>query len=79
MATHRQTTAVTHLVDYEKQNREILEHYDAVEVTVARNENGQVVNAVATYADGETDVLFRASLRGIRPESVQITTTRREG
>ena len=70
---------MTEAGDYEKENRELLEHYDAVEVTVVRNEKGQVLNAAATFADGGTDVLFHASLRGIRPEGISVTTTRRDG
>jgi hypothetical protein len=32
---------------YEAENQAMLEHYGAVEVTVARNSKGQVVDAVA--------------------------------
>lgn len=63
---------------YEAENREMLAHYDAVEVTVVRNAaNGNVIHAVATWSNGESDVLYHVSPSSVRPKSVHVCMTRR--
>lgn len=65
---------------YEADNRAALEQYDAVEVTVVRDaETGNVISAVAEFANGVKDVLFHASPSSVRPKAVHVSTTRRTG
>ena len=55
----------------------MLDHHDAVEVTVVRNaENGKVLSAVATWANGESDILYDLSPASVRPNAVHVSTTR---
>ena len=53
---------------YEAENQDVLSAFEAVELHVVRDWQGNVLQAVATYADGTQDILFhslsRESLRG---------------
>lgn len=70
----------------EAENQAMLAHFGAVEVTVVRNaEDGKILSAVATYADGETEILYHMvsprmlyqDRAGRRPQ-VRGSTSRRE-
>jgi hypothetical protein len=63
---------------YQEENRAMLDHYEAVEVTVLRDAGtGNVISAVAEFANGVKDVLYHISPSAVRPKSVHIITTRR--
>jgi len=63
---------------YEAENQKMLAHNDADEITVVRNAaDGKIINAVATYADGETEILYHVSLRDLRVERVHAISSRR--
>ena len=61
---------------FEQENQRMLEDYDAEEVSVTRLRDGRILCAVATYADGETEILFHGSL-GRHPGPTYETNSKR--
>lgn len=62
----------------EAENQDMLAHYDAVEVEVVRDaDTGEVISAIATYDDGEVELLFHMSPASVRAKRVRASTSRR--
>ena len=55
----------------------MLEAYGATEVTVVRNEKGQIVSAVASRENGVSDILYHSSPRDSIGQRVSVTTSTR--